>query len=52
MSVQQKIQELISRRYKFIAKDVNPSNGNDIFIFKEAGVEGKKFAVEVYEWSE
>ena len=52
MKIAAKILELINKQYEFISKDINSSNGNDIFIFKEAGVEGKKFAVEVYEWLE
>ena len=52
MKIATKIQELINKQYEYIGNDINPSNGNDIFIFKEAGVDGKKFAVEVYEWLE
>ena len=50
MNIPTKIQKLINKQYEYIANDINPSNGNDIFIFKESGVDGKKFAVEVYEW--
>ena len=42
-----KIQELINKSYEYIGNDINPSSGNDIFIFKDGD---KRFAVEVYEW--
>ena len=52
MKLSAKIQELINKKYEYIGKDINSNNGNDIFVFKEAGVDGKKFTVEVYEWPE
>ena len=47
MKIPTKIMELVNKQYEYIASDINPSNGNDIFIFKDGD---KKFAVEIYEW--
>ena len=40
------VTDLVNKQYEYIGNDINPSNGNYIFIFKDGD---KEFAVEVYE---
>ena len=47
LRIAERIQELINKNYEYISNDISPSNGNDIFIFKD---KNKRFAIEVYEW--